>query len=307
MNVMKPSTYFLLLCLLLQLSLSAQILSTRNVIALPEVDSSATKKLFHQFDFSGEISTGGGSFEEEMAWSYKMMGLLDIYRFSPNTSISFLMAHELNANPHNDIAFNPRKAIWEENIRFYKSRASSAWMVGIFHRCKHDIDNADPPREGVAVPTYIPQNRVIILNGINAGYFLSTQFKKTTLYQQLLAEYYIYTEDSRSPFPGDRATWNELLGALRYTANAEYDLSKYLDLRIGGSLSAAYLETSLPTSYSTLNLDYRIEFCLVHNASSNAVELFSSFERLFDDVGFVTPNATEFWSIGLRFRPASFR
>lgn len=288
-------------------SSNSQILSTRNIIALPEVDSSASGKIFNSFDFSGEISTGGGSYEGEMTWSYKLMGFLDIYRFSPSSNIAFLMSHELNANPYNDIAFNPRKAIWEENIRYYNTFDNSGIMAGFFHRCKHDIDNADPPKEGVFFPEYQPINRVIILTGLNVGYYHISKFNDFELNQKVIAEYYLLTDDVRSPFGRDSATWEDLKGAIRWTANLEYNLSDAVDLRILSSIGISYLNTDLPTNYDTFNLDYRFEFDVLHNGNGNSVDLFIGVERMFDDVSFVSPVPTNFWNIGLRFRPSSFR
>jgi hypothetical protein len=87
------------------------ILTTRNLIAVPKIDSNAVGELFNSFEFGGEMARGKGSAGSEMDWSYKIHGFAELYRFTPNGVLTLLLSHEMDCNPFNNISFNPRKAI----------------------------------------------------------------------------------------------------------------------------------------------------------------------------------------------------
>jgi len=306
---MKIKHLLIVIVLILNFNLlSASIKVTRNIMPATHADSIYIGEFFENNSFSAELGRGGNSFGGEMDWSFKLIGLSEIYRISEKSSVFFLLGHELNSNPYNDIAFNPRKATWEENIVLNYDLNDIIFQLSIFHRCKHDIDNTDSPRDDIPNNTYNPTKRVLILNGL--GFGLPEMHLKAgeywTFNLSALAEYYVLARDYRQPsFETD--TWQNAKGAFRLNALALHNIGEKWQLRFNLYWATMLINTHENSFYNTLNNDYRFEMAMSRKGRKNAIDFFFSYEKLFDEVGYINPHQTDFWHIGLRLRGDMFR
>jgi hypothetical protein len=283
---------------------------TRNVIPITDIDTAKRSQLFETLEFSPELARGSGSYLGDMDWSFKLIGFAEVYRFNNDMSLAFLLGHELNSNPHNDIAFNPRKAIWEENLSLYQTKNNLSYSVGIFHRCKHDIDNTDPPFENKPMPDFQIINRVLILNGLNFRLGYIRKFRNINITSQLNGEYYILSRDYKSPqneLIKSLASYQDLIGSLRLSSIAEYKLNTTLSVRLFYSLATIFSNEKSYLRDSKINYDGRIELALGINGRTNSADIFVSYESMFEETTQIMPLKTNFWHIGLRLRPQTFR
>lgn len=297
---------YLILFILLSSNIYPQILVTRNIIPVVDNDSTKRENLFNDFDFSPEFARGSGSYNGDMDWSLKLIGFAEVYRFKNNMSLSFLLAHELNANPYNDIAFNPRKAIWEENIGIYHKLDNFAYSFGIFHRCKHDIDNTDPPRENEPDIESVIMNRVMILNGLNMSLLYNKRINnKIEYFSQIYGEYYIIKEDYKTPRYNFKSNFENLIASLRINSAITYNINKIIDLRLAYYLTTLLGEKS--RNNKSLNINARAELSLTLKGKENQCDFFVSYENMFEDTIDIVPNPTKFRHVGIRLRPEIFK
>ena len=160
--------FFALSACFVSRTLSAQLSVSRTFWPLTVRDSTPPGFLT-RIDFHGEAQRGFGSAEDELAWDVKIAGVLELYRWSARTTLVAFAGHELTANPFNSIGFNPRGAIWEETVFLVRRASDFDWHVGLFHRCRHEIDNSHPPDESAIDPSYVPTARLLSLTGLHAG------------------------------------------------------------------------------------------------------------------------------------------
>ena len=153
----------------------------------------------------------------------------------------------------------------------------------------------------------MPELRIIVLTGLNAGIYHHAGNNEFSFRQQLTAEYYLYSEESRTPYPYDSASWDELAGSVRWSSSLNYHLSSLFDIRLSTGAAAVILDSDKPSDYNLFNFDYRIETSLVLKGHNNSIDFFGGYERIFDETAFIYPEPTTFWNLGLRFRPHIFR
>ncbi len=84
-------------------------------------------------------SFGGYAPDSTYAWSVRLGGWLELYRFRDGTSLSIWTSNELVASPHSPIRFQPLALFWEEGLLLSKG----PWQAGFTHRCKHDVDRKE--------------------------------------------------------------------------------------------------------------------------------------------------------------------
>lgn len=248
--------------------------------------------------FSGEIQAGRGSFKGEQAWQLRLHGLVELWRINQDRTLVLAFHHELTANPFNDISFNPRTARWEEQIYMQWVSSPVTWTIGIYHRCKHDVDNIDPPQEGEQ-STYTPTRRAIILSGFQitlARHLIQTD--NWRVHGHVGADYNIVSLDYRSPRSSYPASWENIIAVLRTGIRAEWQLTPGLYLA-----PSAWMGYAVFTDEgSDLPIEFRTELALRLKGRSTA-DLAFSYERQFDEVVFLVPQSTRVFSIGLRFAP----
>jgi hypothetical protein len=183
-------------------ALSAQVLPSRNLPAVPLADTGRVTGTMARSHFSGEMMRGGGSAGEDRAWDATVGGFADLYRWRGGGALRARFHQEMLANTHNNISFKPRSIQFEENLSGVFHTQPFDWEAGLTYRCKHDIDNTESPTSSV-MPTIdsMPQERVIVLAGLYgvispAPIALSP---RVTLTGFARADYYVLHEDRRDP------------------------------------------------------------------------------------------------------------
>lgn len=282
-----------------------QILPTQNNCFFPKYDSLALSELFPSGNFNTELIATDNSYKNEKDRIFRLMGNIDIYK-SSKFQLAFYLANELNANSLNDIGFNPRQSIWEENLAFYYKSLDYTFNFSFFHRCKHEIDNSDSPNGDSAAIGYVPTKRVIILSGFNIGVSKNIEIiENLNLLTNINSEYYLMQSDFRTPNSDSQylPNWNDLSATIRTNIRLNYSVS---------SLISAYSRMNLNFLYFGNNIN-------TYNRNNTAIELgmsikgklynFDAFfisENLSDELAYTQPNRTIYRGVGIRLRGKDF-
>jgi hypothetical protein len=281
-------------------TLSAQLIVSRNIVPLTLADASPTGFL-SRVEFYGEAQRGFASEGEELAWDVKLLGLLELYRWASRTSLVALVGHELNANPHNSIGFNPRGAIWEETVFLVRRGGSIDWHLGAFHRCRHEIDNTHPPDESAPNPSYVPTARLLSLTGAHAGIagHPISLGDRGTISWFLRGERYATATDNRTPRNSEPPYWKRanaaLGGGARIRGGAASDRALYAS---GWGSAMFFSGTGSPSEFQ-----WRAEAGARLPGRGGSVDLFVAYERMFDDVTRPVPQRSGVLGLGVRFGP----
>ncbi len=265
-----------------------------------------------------EVYRGWGSFGHEQAWQLRLHAVAEPYRISAyrsvdssadsaNSSIAWTTSiefhHELTSNPMNNISFNPRTARWEEQLLVHASGSWWSARAGWFHRCKHDIDNTDPPNDDTS-SAYSPIRRTLILSGPTIAALTAPIVSRDWSFRfGGGAEWYIVHEDYRIPVSSVTGSWKGLRGALWVQGEASWLLSSsfslntqyYLSLPWFASRYGAIGNTSVP-------LEARAELSATITSLSAAMDAVFSVEHTFDEVAFHSAMPSTHVQLGLRFR-----
>ena len=242
-----------------------------------------------------EAFGGWGSLGGEQAWQIRLHGLVELWRIDTNNTIAFTAHHELIANPEGSINFNPRAARWEERL-FWQGRLDGDLLLsaGGFHRCKHDIDNNEPPDDDTSNTEYVPTRRAIILSGIQGSIAYPLYNKRIWL--QVGADWNIVAQDYRTPGGFDDGRWSNMKGAIHARVDADYPIGEHTS--IGGS--GWFMIPLMNDEYEgDFRYDARAElrFTLQYKVR---LDLVASVDRQFDEVVFLTPQSTTAFQFGLR-------
>lgn len=270
---------------------------SRNIVPLTLADSAAPGFLT-RVDFHGEAQRGFGSTENELAWSVKLAGVMELYRWSQRTSLVAFAGHELTANPFNSIGFNPRGSIWEETVFLVRRAARITWHLGAFHRCRHEIDNSHPPDESAIDPSYEPTARLLSLTGAHAGVTTrDLSLGAANLQLFVRAERYATTTDNREPRNTVAPYWKRALGAGGAGARLRNSVGD------GRSIYAHAWGSAMLFSRSGAQVLWRSEVGAQAIGRGGGLALFAAYERTFDDVTRPTPQRSGVFGLGVRFGP----
>jgi hypothetical protein len=286
------------------LTLPAQLIVSRNFWPLTVVDTTPAGFLT-RIDFHGEAQRGFGSAESELAWDVKIAGVLELYRWNRSTSVVAFAGHELTANPFNSIGFNPRGAIWEETLFLVWRGSGFDWHVGLFHRCRHEIDNSHPPDESAIDPSYEPTARLLSLTGVHAG-LASTEKSlgsRTVLRWFVRAEGYATTTDNREPRNTVAPFWKDALGATAAGARLARDIGSTQQLYARAWASIMLFSGGPDESGIDGETQWRGEIGYRATGRGGGVDLFIAYEQTFDDVSRPVPQRSQVFGVGIRFAP----
>ena len=269
------------------------------------VDDSTPPGFLTRIDFYGEAQRGFGSAEDELAWDVKIAGVLELYRWNRRTSLVAFAGHELTANPFNSIGFNPRGAIWEETLFLVRRASSGDWHIGLFHRCRHEIDNSHPPDESAIDPSYVPTARLLSLTGVHAGLASTDRSLGSVAVLQwfVRAEGYATTTDNRTPRNTVEPYWKRALGATAAGARIATDVGSTQQLYARGWGSVMLFSSGPDESGIDGETQWRGEVGFRATGRGGAVDLFAAYERTFDDVSRPVPQPSSVFGIGVRFAP----
>ena len=288
---------------------SAQLMVSRNVWPLSQVADSSVSGLLPRLEFYGEAQRGFGSTADELAWDIRYIGLLELWRWrnrsaipgAPYSTLIAVVGHQLSANPYNSIGFNPRGAIWEENLDFVRHHGTYEWHVGAFHRCRHEIDNTHAPDESRQDPTYVPTERLLSLTGLQAG--LSTMWDSSGAWRwrgHIQTELYATTTDNRVPRNVVPPYWKDALGAVAGGAQVSRSVGTR-QLLYAGIWSSVMVFSA--DDGMTGETDWRVEIGVHTRGQRGGVTLLAAYERTFDDVSQPTPQPSSVLAVGVRFQP----
>lgn len=284
-----------------QTDATAQIRPSRSIFVEPllrEAEEGPAASMW----FIGEGYRGWGSQADEQAWQYRLHGGVELYRWA-NVTTSLQLHHELTANPFSSIGFNPRSGRWEEEllVHIHPSHVPDAYLqAGWFHRCKHDIDNTEPAREGDPAP-FVPTTRVIILSGPKLSV---AQQNLPALGGQLSVqaggEWYVVAEDYRTPY-NTLGSWANLHGMLWARARLDYPLTERWHLGASYYLAAPFwARRSGASQLPVPPHDARAEIILSASSRAARWSIVAAAETQFDEVVFLGSQPTTVWQIGLR-------
>ncbi len=297
----------LLLCWLSQFVFtvgSAQINITRNLLFnYPEDTVLSQSRFFRQTHFLGELNSGSGSANEEQKWNIKLIGAFEIFRWK-KAVLTGSLAAELAANPHNDISFNPQTVIWHEQIQYLQQSRLFTWGISVFHRCKHEIDNALPPKENMPLYQYKPETRILILSGLQAEISarplkLSSKLKFN---QAIRLENYFIRYDYRNPDNDLPADWENAIGSIQWIVRANYQVSSDWKFFVKGFISPMFFNNENLTAEWNGRAETGIRF----SGTQAGIEIFAAWEHFFDDYSSVVPTKSSVTYIGLRINPNVF-
>lgn len=280
-----------------------QIMIARSVDLNPFVEKTGTEqRVLGATYFSAEAGRGFFSTEGEQAWNIKFQAFIEFYRWGNRAVLGLSLSHELHANPYNSIRFNPRGALWNESITYYRQLKKLSLQLGLNHRCRHDIDNIDPARSGIPRAGYEPLGRVLVMTSLNISALSEEQQLSEQLSLRLFGrtDIYFYQEDSRRPSNNQELSWNNI------PANA-----------IGGFLlEYRHAErwktyTRHHLNYILFNeepgqLNYRSEAGLSLIGDKALGSFFIAWERYFDDVSRPYPQPSTVLYLGLRANSNTF-
>jgi len=296
----------LLCCALLASAqcLHAQIKPSRSVFNEP-LDKRLSPGAAADAWFAAEAFRGGGSYEGDQDWQFRLHGYIEPYRFGSDSNAtvttSLQFHHELTANPYNDLGFNPRTARWEEQLLVHVRIAPFTLQGGWFHRCKHEIDNSERP-DDVMDPTYVPIRRALIISGpMVTGVSPALATPIGTIRAQLGGEWYVVNEDYRTPDSITTGSWNGLQASVWARGQIGWTLGS--TLHAGGSYYISFpIFTDRYGAPDDIVVPHeaRAELFLSVVSSKAFISLVAAADHTWDEVASLTAQPTTVLQLGLR-------
>ena len=296
------STFLLrgLFLVLLSQSAHAQIFVGRNFFPVPLDDTTSERSLLPNIVFSAEGMRGFGSALDEQAWNAKYFGLVELYRFSDSATIAGTLSHELNANPHNEINFHMRGAIWNESIAFFRKIKAGTLEFGVTHHCRHEIDNTVPYDQSIPDNEYSPTRRLLIMTALYSAFSTPVYQVKDKIYYRFYGRLnaYTYRIDGRRPefYESDRS-WQDLRASLLIGGRG--------DVAISEEISPYFRAWANPVFFDSgkhWKINYRIETGTGFRGKKGVLEAFAAYEQFFDDASRPYPLQSNVFYIGVRGR-----
>lgn len=278
--------------------LTAQVAVMRNYFPAPLEDTTYQKAFFGKLAFSAEGSRGFGSALGEQAWNIKYVGFVELYRFSKQAAIGGSLAHELTANPHNEIRFHMRGAIWNETLAYFHNLKPLTLEVGLTHHCRHEIDNTVPPDELAVIASYQPTRRLIVLTGPYVSVqsnWLGKSNVKSRFYSRL--NIYTYYVDGRRPQENREQSLDDVRASAMVGFRLNYSINEKAQLYSRGWFNPVYFIRDKP-----LKNNLRMEVGGELPGKRGSFELFAAFEYFFDDMSRPYPLPSNVISVGIRGR-----
>lgn len=251
--------------------------------------------------FWAELLHAPTSAATEVAWTYKLGADLPLVRLPRDLTLHLELGHEMVATPANAIGFDPRGAVWTEQVTlagFGNDRWQ--WSGGLFLRCRHDIDVGALP-DSVAVRG---SQRIVVVSGSQ----LRVQHRpivRAGLRVDLgsSAEWLTGTGDRRTPASRRTPRWQDARGVWSVTGRVSQRGPGGASLYAQG-WQATVLFREPSTAWRT---NYRLEAGVQLPSVPRATELLVATERQFDDMMLPAPRASRVLFLGARFGSRAVR
>nr|WKN34792.1 hypothetical protein K4G66_20675 [Tunicatimonas sp. TK19036] len=290
--------------LLISQSAFAQIFIGRNFFPAPLDDTTSERSFLPNIAFSAEGMHGFGSAEGEQAWNAKYVGLVELYRFSDKATIAGTLSHELTANPHNEISFHMRGAIWNESLAFFRKTSVGTLEIGMMHHCRHEIDNTVPNDESIDDADYSPTRRLLVMTALYSA--LSTPYRQINqqmeyrLYGRLNA--YTYRVDARRPeYLEKEQSWQHLRASVLLGGRYNFHWSDVI-----ATYARAWVNPSFFDKGEAWKFNYRAEAGLSIRGEKGVLDVFGAYEQYFDDASRPYPLQSNVFFVGARGRSHLF-
>ncbi|NUQ81741.1 MAG: hypothetical protein HUU10_09040 [Bacteroidetes bacterium] len=297
MTRMIPQIFLLIIGFLFAAPLSGygQLFTGRSQMTIP--DSSLPVGWLPGLGLSAEMNSGYGSVAEEQAWNYKLQGTIYFARLD-SWILSGTLTHEQSANPYSDINFNPKRAWWTETINLSYLTTDYIIQTGIFHRCKHDIDNAEATNPEKPEP--VSTQRGPIVTGLHLTVLSSPQPLLRTIQHRWggSLNYHLFGSDYRNPSSEEinriQPRLDESVGSVWALSRLDAPVLEWLNAYQRIWLQAVFFERDEP------GFNSRLEWGLRLKGLRGNLDAFGGYESTFDDVALNTPRPTDWWFLGLR-------
>lgn len=290
----------ILLLLLCPAALYSQLFTQRTNIVRYSHDTTTIGEAFGATHYAIDFARGFGSLGGEQAWNGKFIGCIDFYRWGSSDVLRGLFSSELSANPHNDIAFNPRAIIWEQALVLQLG----SFSLGLQHRCKHDVDNSDSTH-GDTPTMYSVRKRVLINSGMQLAWTGSSSHHSLSFDYMVRTEGYFYMSDYRFPANNEGRSYGDIRGAFMAAGRLDYSLAKKHSVFTRGWASLMAFKAS-PQSESGLEVNARFEGGYHLRGKQAGLDIYIAWERIFDETSFTTPSPTHSISVGIRSASSVF-
>ncbi|MFM7774851.1 MAG: hypothetical protein ACKO9V_08440 [Candidatus Kapaibacterium sp.] len=240
-------------------------------------------------------------------WVLTMSEAAVLFTSATRTSVELRCSQRLHANRRNDISFNPRAAVWDEELSVKDVMPSSQVDISasVFHRCKHDIDNAEF-ESGDSIALGSPQKRTIILGGVAvAGVLQSSVFTRHDAPLQMSVDARMegmwYARDYRYPAVAFGPDWTNLRGSLQSGFTISCRLTGSVSCGLRASSTAAVFT---PPGKSTVDIGYdtMVEASATMHGRAGDVVLSLQWRSVYDHGLRITADAARFVSVGLTLR-----
>jgi hypothetical protein len=246
-----------------------------------------------------EFYRGWGSLDEVQAWQLRSHEVFDLWRFSSTLRLLFSAHQELAASPYAAAGFNPRAARWEEQLLVQGAEDAVGWTAGFFHRCKHDIDNSEPPDDDTSNNDYEPIKRAIVLTGVTGRLATANLFSGSTqIRTEVGAEYYVNSGDYRAPGHRDTGSWSGMRGSVFAMVTGCFALDSTLQLRTLEYINVPWFSNRYNAPLD-LVFDARAEVSLAF-AFAFRLELVAAVDHQFDELVYLLPAPSTVWQLGVR-------
>lgn len=210
MRTRKP-LLFIIILILLPLAVLAQRPAERNILHNPLWDErhhveEGERQYFNSYGGWGGFGNFGFQRDTHHLWHQDLGAFIELWRQGDRQSLIFTGQIEFIADPHNDINFNPRAIFWEEGFMYSLRVDENFLQLGLYHRCKHDIDNLD-----------LNEQRSLIYSSFWGRWLQPVSlFDDQDLIIALRYDRYIITWDQRifendvNPDGADQSKWDDL-------------------------------------------------------------------------------------------------
>ncbi len=266
---------------------------------MPRTDTTVNVGALASFSAGLEFYRGWGSYQDDQAWQLRTHEVFNLWQFTPYLRFLFAAHQELTASPYAQAGFNPRTARWEEQFLLQGAHEGFGWTAGFFHRCKHDVDNNEPPDDDTSNQSYQPIKRAVILTGITARIAsASIESSGSSVQTEVGLDYYLVSEDYRSPGGRDTGSWKGMQGALVAQVSGRLMLDDNIHLRTLEYLSIPFF-TSRYDAGTSFVFDARAELSVCFQYAAR-FEVVAAVDHQFDELVFLTPHETTVYQVGIR-------
>ncbi len=286
---------------------AAQIHVSRSVLLSPSWSDSTAVHRSASVTGLIEAQRGFQSRDDAQAWNIKSSVQVQLRRPGGRSALIALFANELTSNPHNNLGYNPRGSIWEENVLFFRRQQRVDWFAGLFFRSRHELDAATPVDELAPTPPAGPSARIIGLSGVRgAVLFDGPSTGRLSTRGQVHMERYWHWKEIRIPNEPGGPYFENAQGAASVGGRMDYAARAWLRPYTRGWITSVLFDREVrPDRSPRFEMNARIEAGMRVGQRGGA-DLFGAYERFFDELSRPVPQASGVVYIGARFSAADF-